>query len=549
MGKCIEKLPHSCGSRRGLQVFENDEGGYNGYCFSCNTFIPDPYQDKPAGYKPVAIRKSKEEVEQEVAAISRYKTVDLPERKLNKESLEYFNVKVGLSEVDGETPQIHYYPYTKDGELVGWKCRHIATKDMWGMGNTSDVDLFGWDKAIQTGQKKLIITEGELDSVAFYQIYKESQKFTQYADQSPAVVSLPHGAGAAGKDIAKLAGKINKYFKEVVLAFDMDDPGQKAAEEVLKILPHATVAALPDKDINECLKEGRSKQCFNSVFFNSKRPKNTRLVWSGDELKEKGRIQAEWGFSWPWKKLTDITRGIRLGETYYLGAGVKMGKSEVVNALAAHFIIEHGWKVFMAKPEESNRKTYQMVAGKIVGKIFHDPKVEFDYEAYDKASKEISDNLCLMNLYQEIGWENLKADIREAAAEGCKAIIIDPITNLTNGMPAAEANVKLQEIAQTLSSMAADLNVAIFIFCHLKAPEAGPPHERGGTVLSTQFAGSRAMMRSCNYMIGIEGNKDPDLPDDQRNLRKLIVLEDREFGESGVIPLYWDRNTSLFNEV
>ena len=56
-------------------------------------------------------------------------------------------------------------------------------------------------------------------------------------------------------------------------------------------------------------------------------------------------------------------------------------------------------------------------------------------------------------------------------------------------------------------------------------------------------------MRSCNYMIGIEGNKDPELDEEQRNIRKLVILEDREFGESGIIPLYWDRNTSLFNEI
>ena len=66
---------------------------------------------------------------------------------------------------------------------------------------------------------------------------------------------------------------------------------------------------------------------------------------------------------------------------------------------------------------------------------------------------------------------------------------------------------------------------------------------------SNQFAGSRAMMRSCNYMIGLEGNKDPLLPIEQRNVRKLVMLEDREFGEVGSVPLYWDYKTSLFNEI
>ena len=203
----------------------------------------------------------------------------------------------------------------------------------------------------------------------------------------------------------------------------------------------------------------------------------------------------------------------------------------------------------MAKPEEANKKTYKLLAGKMVGRFFHDPKIEFDYEAYDKAGKMLEGKLAMIDLYQEIDWDTLKGDIRAAAHEGCKAIFIDPITNLTNGMNAADANVKLQAIAQELSAMAKDLDVVIFIFCHLKAPDNGAPHERGGKVFSSQFAGSRAMMRSCNLMIGIEGNKDPELPVEERNVRILEILEDREFGVSGRFPLYWDPKTSLFNEM
>ena len=227
----------------------------------------------------------------------------------------------------------------------------------------------------------------------------------------------------------------------------------------------------------------------------------------------------------------------------------KQGKSEVVNQLVAYFIESLGWKCFVCKPEESNRKTYQLVAGKIAHKRFHDPKVEFDTEAYDKAGEVIGDHLTMLDLYQHVGWETLKGDIRHAAADGAKAIFIDPITNLTNGIAPGESNTKLQEIAQELSAMALDLNVVIFIFCHLKNPEGGLPHERGGKVLSSQFAGSRAMARSCNLMLGLEGDRDPTLPEDQRNIRHLVILEAREFGEVGSYPLYWNPVTTIFQEI
>ena len=155
----------------------------------------------------------------------------------------------------------------------------------------------------------------------------------------------------------------------------------------------------------------------------------------------------------------------------------------------------------------------------------------------------------MLDLYQHIGWESLRQDIFEATEYGIDAVFIDPITNLTNGMNASAANEKLQEIAQDISAIALDLNLAIFLFCHLKNPEGGPSHERGGKILSSQFAGSRAMARSCNYMFGLEGDKDPDLTEEERNMRKLVCLEDREFGEVFQSNLFWDKNTTQFNEV
>lgn len=97
---------------------------------------------------------------------------------------------------------------------------------------------------------------------------------------------------------------------------------------------------------------------------------------------------------------------------------VKLGKSELLNDLAAHFIKNHGVKVFMAKPEEANKKTYKLVAGKIVGRRFHDPDVEFDEEAFEKAGTVLKGKLAMVNLYQHLGWDSLRDDIIAAAHWG-----------------------------------------------------------------------------------------------------------------------------------
>lgn len=548
MSNVVARLPHSCGTNKGLVVFE-DEGEITGYCFSCNTFIPSPLSEGDVKNLPKLKKKTEEEIKEEIEEITSYKTEALPSRGLKKEYLEFFGVKTAVSETDGSTPVAAYFPYYSGDNLQGYKARLLEEKRIWGIGSLSNVDLFGWKEAVSNSGKKLFITEGEYDAIALYQILIEAHKGTQFEKLRPSVVSIPNGASSASKSLLKALPSIRKFFREIVLVFDQDEAGRQAVKDVLKVIPDALVATLPCKDANECLLKGRIAACKNAVLFNATKEKNTRIV-AGISLREAAMQSPEFGFPYPWKWLTEKTRGIRTGETIYLGAGQKQGKSEIVNTLAAWCMKELDWNVFLCKPEEANVKTYKMVAGKLEGKFFHDPTKEFDKDAFNRAATYLDKHLFCLDLYQHVGWETLKQDIRDAAINNkCKAIFIDPITNLTNGMEAAQANVKLQEIAQELSSMAKDLDVVIFIFCHLRNPDSGPPHERGGKVLSSQFAGSRAMARSCNYMLGLEGNRDPELTEEERNMRKLVLLEDREFGEVGELNLYWDSNTGLFNEV
>lgn len=544
---CVEKLPHSCGSSDALQVFKNHDGTYSGFCFSCSTYVPHPYSDKPVGYKPAKVEKSNEEIQKEIDEVSSFPSVALPTRGLTQETLDHFAVHVALSEADGTTPKIAYFPYQIKGSLR-YKARLLEEKRWFGVGSLKEAGLFGWGQAIHNPGKKLFITEGEFDAMALWQVLKARAKGTEWAHLPVSVVSLPAGAGSARTAILGHLNDILSMFQDIVLVFDMDEQGRKAVEEVTKILPKATTVTLPCKDANECLMQGKHEALSTACLFKGAVMKNTKLVL-GRSLHEAAREPAVMGLSWPWQAMTDLTRGIRYGETYYIGAGVKMGKSEVVNTLASHFIKAHGIPVFLAKPEESNNKTYKMVASKLVGKIFHDPKVPFDYKAYDEAGALIGDKLYLLDIWQHMGWESLRKDICTAVEAGCKAVFIDPITNMINGIDSGQANTILQGIAQDLSAMAKDLDIVIFIFCHLRAPDGGPPHERGGKVQSYQFSGSRAMMRSCNYMIGIEGDKDPSKPKEQRNLRHIVLLEDREFGETGTFTLHWDENTGLFTEV
>lgn len=551
-GLCLDKLPHSCGTRKGLQVYGQEDGGVNGYCHSCDTFVTHPYgEPKTIETMPKQrISKSREEIISEIKDVSQYPVVDLADRRLRAADLDAFGIRVGVDESDGVTPRLIYFPYEIDGEITAYKTKLIDPKRFWSLGDQSEVDLFGWSRAISLGAKRLIIVEGEFDAPALTKILEMHVKL-EYKDNLPAVCSLPHGAASAGSDLSRLAPKIRKHFSEVSFCFDKDAAGELAIIEACKVFPEATVITLPEKDANDCVIKGKTKAAYNATIFKAEKPKNTRLV-SLDDIYETAKEAPVMGVSMPWQEVTRWMRGARVGETVYIASAPKMGKSEVVNALGAHFVCEHGWDALFAKPEEANKKTVKLLAGKVASKRFHDPDVAFDEEAFDRAGAKLKGNKVFMiDLYQHVGWESLKQDITAFANRNDKdkVVFIDPITNLTNGMSSSDANTKLQQISQELAAMAKDLGLLIFIFCHLRNPDSGLSHDRGGQVLTSQFAGSRAMERSCNYMFALEGNKDPDLSDEERNLRDFVLLADREFGEVGRCKLYWDKVTTQFNEV
>lgn len=549
MGSCLARLPHSCGTSGGLQVFEGEGGKVNGYCFSCSTYVNNPYGEERSveDLPKKKLGLSTAEVAERISEISKLGSMDLRDRRLRKDCLDQFGIKIGLSEEDGVTPAFHHYPYTKDGVLVSYKTRLIEGKRMWSVGDQSDVDLFGWEQAIATGARKLIIVEGECDAAALWKILQLYQD-PKFDDFTPAVCSLPHGSNSTGKDLARLAPKIRRHFKEISFAFDNDDAGALAVEAGCKVFPEATVISLPAKDANECIKTC-GKAAFKAATFNAKKPKNTRLV-SGDTLFEEAKKPAEFGVSWPWDGFTKLTRGIRTGETYYFAGPEKSGKSEIVSDITSHLIKEHNWQVMLAKPEEAPARTIKGVAGKIAKRIFHDPDKEFDEVAYDKACEVMRGKLHLVDVYQNVTWETLRTDIIAAASIGCKAAVIDPITCLTNGMSSGERNDRLMEIAQDLAVLALDLDIVIFIFCHLnKCPKGVTPFDRGGRITTDYFAGSSAMARSCHMAVAIHCNKDPELSEEERNMRELTILADRTFGVSASIKLFWNKANGAFNEV
>lgn len=511
-----------------LMVFE--DGGK--YCNRCGYI---EHSDKK--HTNVTMLPLPKKVTMSLAAYKELPFRDLEDRKIKASTCEVYGVNVAMSETDGSVIS-HHYPVRSEGILVGYKIRNLP-KTFKSVGDCKGkVDLFG--QHLTQGGKKLLITGGELDCLAAYQMLK-----AKYPTYEPSVVSLPNGENISA--ISENLEWINK-FEEVIIYTDMDAPGRKCAKELSELIgPKARIMATSLKDASDMLKEDKQAEFINS-YYTAKAYIPDGFV-TVDDVFEEATSMPKWGRPWPWPTLTKLTFGRRNGEGIYVGAGVKCGKSSFIDQLVQHITqVEHK-KVALFKMEEAPAMTVRKIAGLYKGKPFHKPDGDFTQEELIEGVNMVRDKVMMFDSYGSTSWDRLKSAIRHAViAGGCEDVVIDPITRLTVGMDAAEVNTELERVSDELAAMAKDLGFFYVVCCHLKAPVAGKPHELGGKVLSSQFAGSRAMMRACYMMLGIERNKDPELTNVERNTSVFNLLEDRSFGNIGHFPVFYDRRTGAYKE-
>ena len=546
-GKIVDRLPHSCGASRALNVFENEDGTYSGYCFSCKTSVANPYSDKEEGYKPKKVAtQSPEQVKKELDAITnKFPVRELKDRGISKETCEYLGIKVAVSQENGYDITSHYYPYTIKGDIVGYKVRVVESKSFFGMGRTDNVEPFGWEQCMRNSphNAKVFCVEGEADCATIHEVFR------LHGDRTPCVISLPNGAGSVGK-IKEYIEILRQQFRDIVLVPDQDEAGSVAVEDFLKLCPEAKIAKLELKDPNDMLKAGRTQELYKAIMWDAKpQPSGKSVRTDDEELWEKASKPIPYGIDWPWPSFTKKTRGIRRKEVYYFAGAQKIGKSCMVNEISTHLGKVVETPIFLIKPEEAIVGTLKRLAGVAVSKIFHDPDVPYELKDFYKGREIIGDKFIIFDKTTQLNWEDVKKEIRyNVVTMGCQDIFIDPLTCFTTGMDTGEQNKVLTTIASELQSLAMDLNFTAYVFCHLNKPEGKKDHARGGSISTKELAGSSAMGRFGNMIIGFEGNKDPDLPIEVQNTRWLNILDEREYGITGKIQLFYNQETGRLLE-
>ena len=455
----------------------------------------------------------------------------LPKRGLTEDTCRKFGYQVGRDKND-TLVQIAPY-YDEAGVMVAQKIRY-ANKEFKFLGEPKRAVLFGSN--LWNNGKKLVVTEGEIDAMSVSQA--QNNKWP--------VVSIPNGAQGAKKSLTKYLDYLNG-FEEVILMFDMDEPGRKASAECAGLFApgKCKIASLPLKDANECIQAGREQDIIQAIW-NAKSYRPDGLVSVADLMDELTK-PVEIGYPWWLQPLTDLTFGRRKGEIYGVGAGTGVGKTDFLTQQIAYDIATLGMKVGAIFLEQKPTETAKRIAGKIKGLRFHVPNSGWSKEELVDAMQCLNGKLVMYDSFGETEWDVIKDHIRfMVVAEGIELIYLDHLTAMAD---TADEKGSLEQIMKEMAGLANELGIIITFVSHLTTPE-GKPHEEGGRVTIRHFKGSRAIGFWSYFMFGLERDQQHDDPR-LRQVTTFRILKDRYTGQATGETIYlgYDGDTGLLSQI
>lgn len=535
-----------CGSSDGLQVNEDAST----FCHVCRQYTRDA--GAPTTKK------------QETKTVTPFSKLTVEPKSIPDRGFSVLDTRAyGVITVGSE---VNFPYYNESGELVAYKVRR-PDKTMHSTGTIKEAVLFGQQLFNRGCAKMITIVEGEYDALASYQM--QGSKYP--------VVSIKNGASAALKDCKDNYEYLNSFDK-IYINFDSDEPGQKAAKEVLELFS--------GKAYNVKLKRGKDA---NDYLLSNDRVAYMNEWWDGEAFVPSGLINgselrddvmkplAMPIFSWPWDGLNLMTYGIRSGEIITLTAGTGSGKTTLLKQVVDKAMSDTKFPIGMLSLEEGTDTAALSLMSMYANKRFHLPtksqmltilndpanikyKTGLADEVTDEEKSEAFEQVLAggrLWFYQHNGDSTVDSvcDTIKYMSKvvGCPVVILDHVSILV-GMQHSRRQTSereaIDDTMHTLRSLVEETGVTILLVSHLsKGGSNDTSHEEGGRVKMSQMRGSNAIAQLSNLAIAIERDTQAEDVLDS-NLSTLRVLKNRLSGETGVATvLQWDEKTGKLNEL
>ncbi len=442
-------------------------------------------------------------------------------------------------------PYGYAYNIFSDGKLLAQKVKRFDKGMKWlyeGEKIPENLPLYG-QHLYPAGGKFLTITEGEEDAEAAYQMLKEASP-----NFDPAVVSITGGAASAEKECKRNWEYINS-FENIILAFDGDEPGKKAAEKVAKLFdfkpkimlfPNAKKNKQTDawefKDSNDYLKAGKQKDFI-------------RLWWSAEKFTPKGVLtfKSLWDamtrkdenitVSYPWSGLNKMLHGMTTGHFVVVKAPPKVGKTSFLKELAYHIHSTSEHNVALIFLENTKKEIGMGLCALHMNRVIKPWDVPEDITELQKAHQHLSESerILIFDPEDDRTVDNIITKIMYfVKAHDCRFVLLDHITMLSYQSEDENERKFLDKLCADLKELTTSLDICLIAVTHV--------NDDGKT------RGSRASVQLCESLLAL--HRDKTNPDPIISNTTEVIVEENRWGECGLASkLFYDVETGRMTEL
>lgn len=536
-GEFDDKDP--CASSDGLCIYEKETGkegsseqvSYDAFCWSCgqhftkeevhSSSLAEMLGVGPEGVvtskKTLGLAKKSEPLTK-AQLVELKKSIgftDKPYRGISPETMKFYGHMVKRNS-KGVATEI-WYPETSDQGVTGFKIR-ILPKSFNKMGSTGVKSQLSGQYVYKNHGSRILYVGGENDKCAARQAL---------AKYDVHVVSPTTGEGSAAKQAAAQYAFFDKY-DEIYIGMDNDEAGQKATEEILKVLPAAKLKIVKwsAKDPHKLLEDQKEKRIVDD-FFRAKSYVQTGIKSSTELMSDVQDVLLAEKITLPsymHKLETMMKRAFSTnGRVVNIIGDTSCGKSTHVNNMVYHWIFAENMKPLILSLEMTGGEYAVDLLSLHLKKNLDWFKEGMDAWEYLQREdvKQLHENLFYDENYNERfkiiddregNVETLKKLIEMGVKQsGCNIVIIDVLSDFIRFLPKEE-----QEMFMNWEKNFVKSGVSIVNVLHTRKPER---NKEGKMVKTTEYdvLGSGSQVQSAHINIVI--NRDKMSPDPfERNI-------------------------------
>ena len=472
------KLPcpnPECGSSDAYHTY--DDG--HGYCFSCGQLFNSNIDAHTYTYEY------------------------LPHWNVSVDTFRKYGVKTKIDETGKPVSVGFIYP----NKAV--QVRKLEKKEFYTEGDIGNGGLFGKNTFEAGSNRTITVTEGAKDALSLYEVLR-----------SP-VVSVQSSSTAA-RDCTLDRTYLNA-FDRIYFAFDADRPGRDALEECARLFDYNKVFVVKynRKDANEYLVEGDADG-LRTIWYSARKYVPENILSTFSEFDAILHRTPSKGIDYPFAKLTQMTYGIRKGESVLVTAQEGVGKTELMHAIEHKILKETKDAVGAIFLEETEQRHLQALAGIEIGRPVHLPGVDVSPSEQSSALHNlvaVDDRLHIYTHFGSDDPDHLLDQIRFlVSARGCVYILLDHISMVVSGLAGEDERQALDYFSTRLEMMVKELSFALIMVSHV--------NDNG------QTRGSRMISKIADIRVDLARNVLAPTDEERRTVH-LTLSKNRFSGQTG----------------